>query len=113
MAYGAMLTAARTLVQLQLLDVPTDPDTVVERVPHAVRGDKLFWDTYHAGQFANYLFNRHAKGPTPRYTQDTVHKLVEEANLFIDAAHKAHVKYLQSHAGGGGANLKLGDRSPP
>jgi hypothetical protein len=25
-----------------------------------------------------------------RYTQETAHKLVEETNLFIDAAHKCH-----------------------
>ena len=28
-----------------------------------------------------------------RYTADTAHKLVEEANLFIDASHKAHAKW--------------------
>ncbi len=29
-------------------------------------------------------------------TQDTVHKIVEEANLFIDAAHKAEANYRKS-----------------
>ncbi len=96
MAYGAMIQAARTLVQLQLLDAPTRPDTIVEEFRTRFFDTKLFWDPYHAGQFANYLFARHADGPDPRYTTDTVHKLVEEANLFIDAAHKAHAKYQQS-----------------
>ena len=36
------------------------------------------------------------EGPDTRYTEDTAHKIVEEANLFIDAAHKAHVQYRAS-----------------
>jgi sulfite reductase (ferredoxin) len=96
MAYEAMLKAARTLVQLQWADVPTAPDTVISEFKTRFVDTKLFWDPYHAGQFANYLLARHADGPDTRYTQDTVHKIVEETNLFIDAAHKAHAKYRQS-----------------
>jgi len=96
MAYKTMLTAAKTLVQLQWQDAPTDADSVVREFKTRLVDTKLFWDPYHAGQFANYLLNRHAEGPDARYTKDTVHKIVEEANLFIDAAHKAHAKYQQS-----------------
>lgn len=93
LAFEAMLTAAKTLVQLQFLDVPNTPDAIVSEFRTRFVEPKIFWDTYHHGQFANYLFNRHSEGPDPRYNNDTVHKLVEEANLFIDAAHKAHAKY--------------------
>ena len=94
-AYKAMLTAARTLVQLQWLDAPDDPAVIVSEFRTRFVEPKLFWDTYHAGQFANYLFNRHEAADT-RYTQDTAHKVVEEANLFIDASHKCHAKYQAS-----------------
>jgi sulfite reductase (ferredoxin) len=94
-AYGAMLTAARTLVQLQLADPPADADAIVREFRARFVEPKIFWDTYHHGQFANYLFNRH-ESPDTRYTKDTAHKIVEEANLFIDAAHKAYAKYQQS-----------------
>ncbi|HEX4125908.1 MAG TPA: nitrite/sulfite reductase, partial [Tepidisphaeraceae bacterium] len=87
LAYAAMLQAAKTLVQLQWLDVPSDPDAIVSEFRMRFVEPKIFWDTYHHGQFANYLFSRHTEGPDSRYTIDTVHKLVEEANLFIDAAH--------------------------
>jgi sulfite reductase beta subunit-like hemoprotein/uncharacterized protein (UPF0332 family) len=90
-AYQAMLTAARTLVQLQWLDVPGDPSVIVEEFRRRFVEPKLFWDTYHHGQFANYLLARH-EGADLRFTQDTAHKLVAEANLFIDAAHKCHAK---------------------
>ncbi|HTL29582.1 MAG TPA: hypothetical protein VL282_10175 [Tepidisphaeraceae bacterium] len=93
-AYHAMLRAAKTLVQLQWPDVPAEPDIVVNEFVRRFVEPKIFWDTYHAGQFANYLINRH-EGPDTRFTSDTVHKLVEEANLFIDAAYKASAKYQQ------------------
>jgi sulfite reductase (ferredoxin) len=90
-AYQAMLTAARTLVQLQWLDVPNDPDAVVREFRTRFVEPKLFWDTYHHDQFSRYLFARH-EGSDTRYTKETAHKLVEEANLFIDAAYKCHAK---------------------
>jgi sulfite reductase (ferredoxin) len=90
-AYRAMIIAARTLVQVQWLDVPDDPAQIVEQFKTRFVDTKIFWDTYHHGQFANYLLLRH-ESPDSRYTADTAHKLVEEANLFIDAAHKCHAK---------------------
>jgi sulfite reductase (ferredoxin) len=90
-AYQAMITAAKTLVQVQWLDASNDPNIVVEEFRKRFVEPKLFWDTYHHGQFANYLFARH-EGADSRFTKDTAHKLVEEANLFIDAAHKCHAK---------------------
>jgi sulfite reductase (ferredoxin) len=94
-AYGAMLKAAHTLVQLQWLDVPNDPAAIVNEFRTRFVEPKIFWDTYHGNQFANYLFTRF-ESPDTRYTQDTAHKIVEEANLFIDAAHKCHAKYQAS-----------------
>ncbi len=90
-AYLSMLTAAKTLVQIEYLDVPDAPDAIVNEFRTRLVDTKLFWDTYAADQFSRYLFQRH-EGPDTRYTADTAHKLVEEANLFIDAAHKCEMK---------------------
>ena len=90
-AYRAMLTAAKGLIQFQWIDVPNDPAVIVEEFRKRFVEPKLFWDTYHADQFSRYLFVRH-EGPDARYTKETAHKLVEEANLFIDAAHKCYAK---------------------
>ncbi|HUB25165.1 MAG TPA: nitrite/sulfite reductase [Tepidisphaeraceae bacterium] len=90
-AYKSMLTAARTLVQLQWLDVPDQADVIVKEFRERFVEPKLFWDTYHHDQFSKYLFARH-EAPDTRFNQETAHKLVEEANLFIDAAHKCHAK---------------------
>jgi sulfite reductase (ferredoxin) len=96
-AYRSMLTAARTLVQLQWLDVPDEPDAIVAEFRARFVDSKLFWDPHHHGQFANYLLNRH-EGADRRFTRDTAAKVVEEANLFIDAAHKCHAKYKMQQA---------------
>jgi sulfite reductase (ferredoxin) len=90
-AYRAMVTAAKGLVQMQWVDVPDDPAVIVEEVKKRFIEPKLLWDTYHHGQFANYLLARH-EGPDARFNAETAHKLVEEANLFIDAAHKCYAK---------------------
>jgi hypothetical protein len=45
----------------------------------------------------NYLLNRH-EDADDRYTRDTAAKTVEEANLFIDAAHKCHTKWKMQQA---------------
>lgn len=95
-AYTVMLRAAHTLVQLQWLDVPWDANVIVNEFRARLVDTKIFWDTFHADQFSRYLFVRHENGPDTRYTVDTVHKIVEEATLFIDAAHKAHAKYQAS-----------------
>ncbi len=95
-AYRAMLTAAKTLVQLEYQDVPDDPSTIINEFRARFVESKIFWDPYHADQFSRYLFQRH-EGADARFTVETAHKLVEEANLFIDAAHKAHAKH-QSQA---------------
>jgi len=101
-AYKAMLTAAKTLVQLEWMDVPDDANVIVREFKSRFVDTQIFWDRFHADQFSRYLFVRH-EGPDTRYTNDTAHKLVEEANLFIDAAHKAHIAWQEKQAAGGAA----------
>ena len=94
-AYQAMLTAAKTLVQIQWLDVPDDASVIVEQFRERFVETKLFWDRFAADQFSRYFFVRHQDGPDVRYTKDTAHKLIEEANLFIDAAYKCELAIRQ------------------
>jgi sulfite reductase (ferredoxin) len=95
-AYEAMLKAAHTLVQLEWLDAPPDDaDVIVNEFRKRFVDTQLFWHKQHGNQFSNYLFNRHDNGPDARFSKETAHKLIEEANLFIDAAHQAHAKWQQ------------------
>ena len=96
-AYSAMLRAAHTLVQLQWLDAPDRADAIVSEFRTRFVDTQIFWDKYHADQFSRYLFVRH-EGADTRYTKDTAHKVIEEANLFIDASHKCFAKLQAAKA---------------
>ena len=85
-AYRAMILAARALVRTQFLDVGDDPDRIVEEFRTRFYDTKLFFDRFARGKFAEYLFKRHEAQPA-QVTADSVKQLVEEAHLFIEAAH--------------------------
>jgi len=97
-AYKAMLDAAKTLVKIQFRDVPDRPDAIVNEFKTRYVEPKIFWDKYHAAQFANYLIGRFENPPAGPVNQDWAHRLVDEANLFIDAAHSCHAKIQQQAA---------------
>ncbi len=92
MAYHAMLQAARALVKIQWIDIPDDPNTIVSEFKTRYVDTQIFWDRFAHGKFARHLIDRHESGADPRLNKDTVRQIIEEANLFIDAAHACEAK---------------------
>ena len=90
-AYLAMLHAAKGLVKLEYFDVPDDPEKILAEFRARYYDTQKFWDTYAGGKFANYLFDAHQKTAIP-YTEDAARYLIDEAQLFIDAAHSCYNK---------------------
>ena len=88
-AYGAMLSAARSLVKSQFLDVPDDPDTIVREFRSRFYDTEIFFDPFAKGKFAHYLLRVHAD-PIESPTLDQARQVVEEAQLFIEAAHACY-----------------------
>ena len=86
-----MLQAARSLVLTRYLNVGNQPDTIVQEFKQRFYDTELFFDKYVKGKFASYLFNRHAH-PVSNPTADDAHRLVEEAQLFIEAVHSAEAR---------------------
>jgi sulfite reductase (ferredoxin) len=84
-----MLKAARALVKTSFLDVVEDPETVVEEFRRRFYDTQIFFDKFGGGRFAHYLFMRHSSPPLA-YSHDSVHRTVEEAQLFIEAAYACH-----------------------
>lgn len=91
LAYRSMLTAARALVQAEYTDISDDPDDIVSEFRQRYYDTQLFFDPFAGGKFANYLFDAHARADQTR-SEESSRYLVEEAQLFIDAAHSCSNK---------------------
>jgi len=81
----AMMTAARGLVRAQWQDCPGDDPTVVSEFRKRFIETKLFHDPYAGAKFAHYFFQALKEKAQP--SDDRVRRLVEEAQLFIEAAY--------------------------
>src|SRR5579862_1880709 len=86
LAYKSMLQAAQGLVKELWYDVPNDPNVIEKEFRARLVEPKLFWDRFAGGKFAQDFFRRH-ENPPSRYDFDEVHRLIEESQLFIEAAH--------------------------
>ena len=101
LAYRAMLLGARGLIKTEFIDIGDDADTVVREFRTRFFDTQVFFDKYAGGKFAMYLFRRHGSGP--RETGETVHHLIEEAQLFLEACHACAARLAARPAGGVGA----------
>ncbi len=95
LGYEAMLEAARALIKTEFLDVSDDPETIASEFRRRFYDTQLFHDKYAGGKFAQYLFRRHDSPPVVQ-GRDTSRRLVEEAQLFIEAAHACHERIAES-----------------
>src|SRR5438270_4259302 len=84
-AYHSMLTAAKALAQVENQNIGSDPEQIVSEVRQRYYDTKLFFDPFAGGKFAGYLFSAHEKAAQP-YTEESSRYLIDEAQLFIDAA---------------------------
>jgi sulfite reductase (ferredoxin) len=90
-AYSAMLQAARALTREKNPNLGSDPDEIVSEFRKHFCDTQLFFDPYAGPKFAQYFFRIHeehlkAEGP------EAVHQLIEEATLFVDAAHQVYAR---------------------
>src|SRR6266566_8113098 len=86
LAYRAMVTAAKALVQIENADISNDPDQIVTEFRTRYYDTQIFFDPFAGGKFANYLFDAHRKAGQ-QYTSESSRYVIDEAQLFIDAAH--------------------------
>ncbi|HEY4052108.1 MAG TPA: nitrite/sulfite reductase [Terriglobales bacterium] len=88
-AYRAMVNAAKGLVQVEYPHVSDDADGIVSEFRRRYYDTQIFFDPFAGGKFANYLFAAHEKTGRP-YTEESSRYLIDEAQLFIDAAHSCN-----------------------
>ncbi len=88
-AYQAMLHAAKALVEVEYPDIANNPDQIVSEFRTRYFDTQKFFDPFAGGKFANYLFDAHRKAGQP-HTSESSRYLMDEAQLFIDAAHSCY-----------------------
>lgn len=91
LAYEAMVRAARGLVKIEYADVPNDGGRIIDEFRTRFYDTQKFFDPFAGGKFAHYLFAAHERSRQP-HTADSARYLIDEAQLFIDAAHSCHQK---------------------
>jgi sulfite reductase (ferredoxin) len=90
-AYGAMLHAAKALVKVSYPGVSDDADEIVSEFRTRYYDTQKFWDPFAGGKFASYLFDAH-QNAEKSFSSDSTRYLIDEAQLFIDAAHSCNNK---------------------
>ena len=92
-AYLSMVRAAQGLVKDQNPSVSDDENQIIGEFTKRFYDTQLFWDKYAGGKFAEYLFKaKEFIGERKIADGDRAVQLLQEAQLFIDAAHDCHNK---------------------
>jgi sulfite reductase (ferredoxin) len=92
-AYGSMLRAAQALVRDQEPNISEDESEIIAQFTRRFYDTRLFWDKYAGGKFAEYLFKAKESLAAARpVDEDRAVQLLQEAQLFIDAAHDCHAR---------------------
>ena len=90
-AYLSMLHAAKGLVKLEYPNVPDDPEQIVAEFRTRYYDTQKFFDPFAGGKFAQLPLRCPPEIAVP-YTEDSARYLIDEAQLFIDAAHSCYNK---------------------
>ncbi len=89
MAYEAMLQAAKALIQHDNIDILDKPEHIIEEFRTRFYDTERFFDRFAGAKFANYLFRIHEEGMSD-ISPAEAHRRIEEAQLFIEAAHACY-----------------------
>ncbi len=95
MAYGAMVHAAEALIKTQNYDVPRDDEGIVAEFRRLFCDTQVFYDKYMGTTFADYIFKaRDAMQHAGDIDKAVALQRLQEAQLFIDAAHSCYNKLI-------------------
>ncbi len=91
LAYEAMLNGAKALMGWQKVLFFATPDGIVEAFRKEFYDTELFFDPFAGGKFAQFLFRAHDQAKQS-YNAEAAHRLIEEAQLFIEACHSCSLR---------------------
>lgn len=96
-AYKAMIQAAKGLVRTKFRDIKDDPDQIIQEFRTRFFDTGIFQNKYAGGTFAQHLFRRH-EDRERKFTRDNARHLLEETQLFIEAAHACNLKLIEQQS---------------
>jgi sulfite reductase (ferredoxin) len=88
-AYDSMMHAAAALLGWRLQPVGGTPDEVVANFRKSFYDTELFFDPFAGGKFAQYYFALHER-LNETHGEDETRRAIEEAQLFLEAAHACY-----------------------
>ena len=94
-ALESMIKAAHGLLKVQNIDIKEEPQVVIDDFRRYFYDTELIFDPFARGKFASYLFNAFEQRQEPA-TLDRAKQLIEEARLFIEAAHECQTRMVQA-----------------
>ena len=91
-----MLTAAKALVRHIEVQVKDDADDVVSNFKAHLHDTELFHDPFAKGKFASYLLKMHGDKAYQNANDETAHRALDEAQLFLEAAHGCYQRMTEA-----------------
>ena len=91
-AFSAMVLAAQALTREKNSFLGEGVDEIVSEFRKHYYDTKLFFDPYAGGKFAHYFFRAAEHRSEAAASQDSAHQLIEEAQLFVEAAHQCYTR---------------------
>ncbi|MEO8052548.1 MAG: nitrite/sulfite reductase [Acidobacteriota bacterium] len=92
-AYGSILHAATALLDWRMLPHEKSAGGIVDQFRKQFYDTQLFFDPFVGGKFAHYFFAAH-ENASVHHDADTAHRLVEEAQLFLEACHSCYGRVM-------------------
>jgi sulfite reductase (ferredoxin) len=107
-AYMAMVAAAQGLLKVHNPDISGDPEIVFREFQEQFIETQLFFERFIGASEWQYFLAAQQAGGGAR-DRDEARRRVEEAQLFIEAAHACYTRLLQAQAAlpGGGIALNI------
>jgi sulfite reductase (ferredoxin) len=91
-AYSAMLVAAKALAREKSPNLGSDPEEIVREFKTHLFDTQVFFDPFAGPKFANDFFKVH-EDKARAASQEAAHQIIEQAQLFVDAAHQCYTRF--------------------
>jgi sulfite reductase (ferredoxin) len=95
-AYGAMVTAAKSITRELNPNLGDDAAEIVSEFTTRLVDTKVFNDPFVGPKFAHMFLRAHESEGKETHTLESAHQMLEEAQLFVEAAYASYQRIVQA-----------------